>query len=336
VCCIPTRILPQEIAVDDLSHLSPQEREVYEDILASGIAQIVHFQESTEESVAHSRSQSRRVSDSHLPIVQMHGMGDYATNSGMVSLKNMISKYLNGTYVTNVALGSNMISDMMGSFTETMNEEVNVFAAAVRADAKLAGGFNAIGYSQGALIIRGYIEKYNNPPVKVFASIHGPLAGVAGFPRCNFSSSICRLFDSFLGAIAYNSFSQSILAQANYLRDPLRIPQYLAGNTFLPLINNENAVNQTYAKNFQSLDQLVCVKALQDTMVIPNESEWFGFYQDGSIQNVLSMESTAWYQQDLFGLKTLNMTGRFDTKVTPGDHLQFTQQFLMELLDEYF
>ncbi len=52
-----------------------------------------------------------------------------------------------------------LITDMMGSFIQTMDMEVDSFAAAVKADPKLAGGFNAIGYSQGALTIRGYIEK---------------------------------------------------------------------------------------------------------------------------------------------------------------------------------
>jgi len=272
----------------------------------------------------------------HRPVIQMHGMGDYANNPmGMIPLKNLISNRLNGTYVTNIALGKNMIDDMMGSFLEVMDKEVDVFAAAVRADKNLAGGFNAIGYSQGGLIIRGYVEKYNNPPVHVFISIHGPFVGVAGFPHCNFSSSICKLFDNFLGAMAYTSFSQSMLAQANYLRDPLRIPQYLQHSTYLPEVNNERTVNATFTSNLESLDKLVCVKALQDTMVIPNESEWWGFYADGSATKVLSKEDTTWYQQDLFGLRTLVAAGKYVTYTTPGDHLQFDDKFLLSLVDQY-
>jgi len=37
--------------------------------------------------------------------------------------------------------------------------------------------FNVIGYSQGNLIIRAYIEKYNDPPVESFISMHGPMMG---------------------------------------------------------------------------------------------------------------------------------------------------------------
>jgi len=46
-------------------------------------------------------------------------------------------------------------------------------------DASQRGG--AVPASQGALILRGYVERYDAPRVATFVSIHGPLAGVAGF-----------------------------------------------------------------------------------------------------------------------------------------------------------
>lgn len=39
------------------------------------------------------------------------------------------------------------------------------FAKTVQSDPKLAGGFNVVGLSQGGLVVRGYIQQYNNPPV---------------------------------------------------------------------------------------------------------------------------------------------------------------------------
>lgn len=104
----------------------------------------------------------------------------------------------------------------------------------VQSDLRLADGFDAVGFSQGNLIIRGYVQRYNNPPVGNFLSMHGPLVGVVGFPHCNFTVHVCRLFDHFLGALAYTELAQASLAQANYFRDPLRIPEYLAANVFLP------------------------------------------------------------------------------------------------------
>jgi pimeloyl-ACP methyl ester carboxylesterase len=46
-----------------------------------------------------------------------------------------------------------------------LNEQIDTFAAIVRSDPKLANGFNMIGHSQGGLITRAYVERYNNPPV---------------------------------------------------------------------------------------------------------------------------------------------------------------------------
>ncbi|MDR3738002.1 MAG: hypothetical protein P4L40_03190 [Terracidiphilus sp.] len=51
--------------------------------------------------------------------------------------------------------------------------QVDQFAAAVRADPKLADGFNVVGLSQGGLIVRAYVEQYNDPPVYNLVSICG-------------------------------------------------------------------------------------------------------------------------------------------------------------------
>jgi palmitoyl-protein thioesterase len=40
-----------------------------------------------------------------------------------------------------------------------MDASVDVFAAKIQADPNLALGFNAIGFSQGNSLIRGYIQK---------------------------------------------------------------------------------------------------------------------------------------------------------------------------------
>lgn len=58
-----------------------------------------------------------------------------------------------------------------------MWDQVADFAKVVKADSKLAGGFNAVGLSQGGLIVRGYIEAVNNPPVYNFVSICGVQGG---------------------------------------------------------------------------------------------------------------------------------------------------------------
>ncbi len=48
------------------------------------------------------------------------------------------------------------------------------FAAVVQSDPKLSKGFHAVGLSQGGLIVRAYVELYNNPPVVNLLSLCGP------------------------------------------------------------------------------------------------------------------------------------------------------------------
>lgn len=273
------------------------------------------------------------------PVVQMHGMGDWANDPfGMVPLANDISEYLGGAYVLNVQIGDNSLEDILNGFIMNLDDQVDYFANVVKSDENLADGFNAIGYSQGNLVIRGYIEKYNNPPVYNFISMHGPLAGVGGFPGCDIDKSFCRAFAELLGALAYGPMVQEHLAQANYFRDPLRIDEYLAGDKFLADVNNEreDEADESYSSNWASLNSVCLVKALGDTTVVPNDSEWFGSFQDGTFDEVWDFADTPWYQQDLFGLRTLSESGRVYFNTTEGGHLDFSTQYLLDLVGLYF
>ncbi len=148
------------------------------------------------------------------PVIQMHGMGDFANDpAGMVPLAEAISEYLGGAYVLNVQIGESNLADIMNGFLMNLNDQVDYFANVVRSDPQLAKGFNAVGYSQGNLVIRGYIEKYNDPPVFNFISMHGPLAGVGSFPGCAIEKNFCKLFAELLGALAYYPFVQEHLTQ---------------------------------------------------------------------------------------------------------------------------
>lgn len=271
------------------------------------------------------------------PVIQMHGMGDFANDPfGMVPLAEAISDYLGGVYVLNVQIGDNSLEDILNGFLMNLDDQVDYFAKVVKDDPNLVKGFNAIGYSQGNLVVRGYIERYNNPPVFNFISMHGPLAGVGSFPGCSVDKNFCRLFSEFLGALAYYPGVQNHLAQANYFRDPMKIDQYLEGGIFLNDINNEVSPNPSYNENWASLNSVCLIKALGDTVVIPNESEWYGYFQDGSFDEVLGFNETSWYNKDLFGLKTLDQNGKVFFNTTTGDHLDFETDYLLDLVGIYF
>lgn len=280
----------------------------------------------------------------YAPVVQMHGMGDFAKNPlGMLPFKRLISKELDGVYVTNAQIGANPIADMSNGFLMTMDDQVEYFLKLMQNDTHLSKGFNAIGYSQGNLVIRGYIERYNDPPVLNHVSVHGPMMGVASLPQCNITdSAICKAVDEILiGHAVYDSFVQNHLAQANYYRDPMKLATYREKGHFLNDLNNEKTGvphNPAYKTNLMKLQKLALVKALGDTMVWPNDSEWFGFFKDNSTKSTFDGKTTQgpWETEDWFGLEDMIKADKIDYLTTPGNHLQFDTAFLKSLVDTYF
>jgi len=167
--------------------------------------------------------------------------------------------------------------------------------------------------------------------------MHGPLAGVGSFPGCSIDKSFCRAFAELLGALAYHPKVQDHLAQANYFRDPFRTEDFLTGAIFLPDINNEDTTaNATYSSQWASLDSVCLVKAMGDTVVIPNDSEWFGFFQENSFDDVWDFKDTPWYANDLFGLQTLDKNGKVFFNATTDNHLDFETDYLLDLVGIYF
>ncbi|CAN8324957.1 unnamed protein product [Cochlearia groenlandica] len=59
-----------------------------------------------------------------------------------------------------------------------------------------------------------------------------------------------------------------------------------------------------------------------DTVVIPKESCWFGYYPAGASKPLLSPHKTRLYIEDWIGLKTLDVAGKVKFVSVPGDHLQ--------------
>merc|ERR1719382_1869857 len=262
-----------------------------------------------------------------LPTVLGHGMGDSCFEPGFSSVTKAVGTRT-GTYATCIPTGGNILTDTINGFLLNMDKSVDVFAEKIRKDPQLQGGFNAIGFSQGNSLIRGYIQKYNDPPVNTFISVHGTVMGVAAFPNCFQNGQplglICKGLAEVLGDLAYSSLVQGILFQADYYRaaDKTTGQGYLE-HSQIAQWNNEATANATYKKNFQSV-KYAMVKALKDSMVFPNEAEHWGSEPEGSYGTPLAMKDTKFYKDDLFGLKEVDDAGKIFYETTPGDHLQFT------------
>lgn len=86
-----------------------------------------------------------------------------------------------GIYVHNAEVGNGKTDSL---FME-INKQCDALAANISGDPKLANGFDIIGHSQGGLLTRCYVERYNDPPVHNLISWAGPEQGVYGVPDFN-------------------------------------------------------------------------------------------------------------------------------------------------------
>jgi len=116
----------------------------------------------------------------------------------------------------------------------------------------------------------------------------------------------------------------------------LDVKAYLAGNIFLPDINNALPTkNQTYKNNILKLSNFVMVRFTEDTMVQPIESEWFGYYTPGQDKDVQTLQQTPLYQEDWLGLQVLDKQGKLAFLSVVGEHLQFSTKWFNDTIVPY-
>jgi len=276
-------------------------------------------------------------SAAYRPTVLWHGMGDTCCLPfSMGHIKKLIEETLPGIFVYSIEVGPNMEADEYNGYFMPINTQIEYVHEKLKNMSELAGGFNAMGFSQGGQFLRAYVERYNDPPVYNLISVGGQHQGVFGMPQCMGNrTDFCEIMRKLLNIGAYEPEVQSRLVQAEYWQDPLNREEYLEKCIFLPDINNAKVVNETYKQNFIALNHLTLVKFEFDTMVQPRESEWFGFYAEGQDKEVINVQNTTLYLEDTIGLKTLMDNNKVDFIPCPGNHLQFTDAWFVQYLVPY-
>jgi len=271
------------------------------------------------------------------PIILWHGMGDSCCNPmSMGAIKKLLEKNIPQVYVLSLEIGKNVFEDTENGFFMNVNSQVEMVCQQLSKDDKLKDGYNAIGFSQGGQFLRAVAQRCPQPSMKNLISVGGQHQGVYGLPHCPASATICSAVRRLLNYGAYESFVQNSLVQAEYWHDPLDEATYRAKSIFLADINNEKVQNDTYKQNLLKLQNLVLVKFLKDTMVVPPDSEWFGFYAPGQAATIQQFNETELYQKDRIGLKQLDEAGKLAFLSVDADHLRFTDDwFITNIINKY-
>jgi len=267
----------------------------------------------------------------------MHGL--LGTKGDLTLVKKWCEEYFPGIFVLNVEIGNGR----QDSLVMNINKQIENFAQQVKSHPELKDGFNLIGHSQGGLITRAYVERFNNPPVYNLISWAGPNSGQYGVPDFNYwcpeKDTVCDLLDWGMSYIAENGadvWVQQHISFAAYWKDPYNYDSYLENNIFLSDINNEKpSKNQTYTKNIEKLNKYLMIYSTTDKIVMPKTSPWFEFWKPNQDVDVKNFKDTNQYKQNFIGLRTLADSNRLIMKHIPCGHREIPNPSCKPYFIEY-
>lgn len=228
-----------------------------------------------------------------LPTVLWHGLGDSDDSDGIRATLASISNHT-GAPAFAVTTGGRS-----SSFFGDINAQLPLVAAALSAEDALAGGFNALGFSQGGQFLRGLLERHGLPLAGSLLTYGSQHSGIAEVPCDDPSAFLCRSVRSYMRGNAFGDWVQHNIVPASYYRGA-DDEAYRRGSLFLAGINNERLpaaaaaaadtargpgggllgssdelVNSTYANHIAHLHNFVMVKFDADQTVVPAESSHF-------------------------------------------------------------
>ncbi|EXJ70878.1 palmitoyl-protein thioesterase [Cladophialophora psammophila CBS 110553] len=281
--------------------------------------------------------------DQPLPVVIWHGLGDSADAKGIKEVAAMLDNIHPGTYTYIITLGGSPGSaDRQASFFGNVTEQVDSVCHILADDniLRTAPAVDAIGFSQGGVFLRGYVERCGNwaPKVRSLITFGSPHNGIAEFQKCASSSDwICQGANALLkSSTVWSDFIQSRLVPAQYYRDTKDFDNYLQHSNYLADINNERTLkNVTYAQNLATLERLVMILFFNDKTLIPKESAWFAEFNQTE-NSVTPLRSRPIYKEDWIGLKKLDEKGGLRFVSLPGDHMELRAKDLRNLFEVYF
>ncbi|KAK9465623.1 Alpha/Beta hydrolase protein [Lipomyces arxii] len=265
------------------------------------------------------------------PVVMWHGLGDSYNSGGMTRVTAVLKEVHEDIFVHSVYLDEDPKKDSNLSLLGKLDDQLAAVCEQLANIPELEDGFDGLGFSQGGLLLRAYVERCNKPRVHNLITFGSPQNGVAEIPRCRARDFACRQRNAILKSQVYSSYAQNKITAAQYFRDPERLDEYLEMSGFLADVNNErDFYNTTYADNLASLNKLVLYMFTEDKTVVPKESAWFADVDKKS------GEVTPLYERNIYNRLGLNKLGdRIEMFSLEGRHMNITNSTVMMVAEKY-
>lgn len=273
-------------------------------------------------------------SPSKYPVVMWHGLNDRYDSDRAVETENYIKHLYPGVTVYRVRLDDNPSKDRDASLYGDINVQLQRICDVVSGMPELEGGFDAIGFSQGGLFLRGLLETCQGVKIHNLITFGLPHMGVMDLPVCN--GFFCKGHGDAMLHRVWSPIVQHSIVPAQYFRNPYDMEKYIKYSNFLPIINNERESddNNWRKEKLLLVNKLVIYMFLQDTTVVPKTSAHFGDI-DIETGQVIHLRDTDMYKSDTIGLKTLDERDGIIFKQIDGPHMQIPDAVLSECIDSY-
>lgn len=282
--------------------------------------------------------------NAYKPVVLMHGILSDAASMGIIADRiKLVRKASKVIQLLFVSISSSIFQNHPGTVIYTI-DKFNNWQSLEHALGQIESfyddfeaifkkhpeGINLLGYSQGGLLARTFVQFYENHNVKKLISLSSPQAGQYG------DAFLHLIFPSLFAKNAYELFYSRVgqkTSVGNYWNDPNQRQLYLRYSNFLPYVNNEvlSTNSSQFRDNLLKLDQMVLIGGPDDDVITPWQSAHFGFYDKNL--TVVPMRERRIYQEDAIGLRTLDQTGKLKLVTVP--HIKHVAWHLnVTLIDE--
>ncbi|KAI9693151.1 MAG: hypothetical protein M1822_005147 [Bathelium mastoideum] len=290
-----------------------------------------------------------------LPLILWHGLGDNYAADGINDVLSLAAEVHPGTVTYAIRLGDDAGSDRTASFLGNTTTQIQEVCDAITSHPVLsnASAVDALGFSQGGVLLRGMIQRCGDKiKVRSLVTFGSPHSGISTFKNCAPTDWLCQAAFGLLRGNTWSGFVQNRLVPAQYYRtvdedtgEPTE--KYLENSNLLADVNNERELkNVTYRDHLGEIEKFVMYRFTDEDAVIPPESTWFAdVWQkpppDGSDKEegeriVTPLKKRKLYKEDWLGLKELDRRDGLEFRSIPGKHMQIGEKALREAFQKYF